>query len=337
MESSIQSRQLSSLEIDEVQSSSFGSARGIPLTSSWRIGMPWYGKNKHNINHGEEIPMDETHKYYGGLMKQATTSNASSTGGITSGEETSKICNHNASEKNELSSAPPCPEKARKNTRFGFGLGKAVGWNNNNNNRPKNSHSHRQQKRSRRIRGVTGLSTDDEDSVSDFQDNEWTPHDSAYGAACPVCGFIPKHIRKLIEFTIIMAMALGFVYLLVTTSIQINNDRQAAKENSGNSTSTSNNNGQLALDDDLYVEAYSNNNNQQQNGDGDDDDQVAYGGDGADADDDYYYNNMYGDIYTNDDDDDVYAAAGNNNNNYQYNNYYYNGDGRRNIRRRSRI
>lgn len=57
----------------------------------------------------------------------------------------------------------------------------------------------------------------------------------------------------MIEFSLITGMAIGFVYLLVTTSIHISNDR--TKFLNRNSTSTSDyRSGQIALDDDLYVE-----------------------------------------------------------------------------------
>jgi hypothetical protein len=151
---------------------------------------------------------------------------------------------------------------------------------------------------STRRRISMGLSNDDE-SVSDFDESEWTPQDSAYGAACPVCGFIPKHVRRLIEFSLLAGMILGFVYLLVTTSIQINNDRVEAKTQ--NSTSTSDyRGGQLALDDDLYV-AYNQNQNQNH------DDDQAY----VDVDD---YSNQY------------YNDDGSNNDDATYNNYNYNDD-----------
>jgi hypothetical protein len=93
----------------------------------------------------------------------------------------------------------------------------------------------------------------DAQSIADFDESEWTQQDSAYGAACPVCGFIPKHVRRMIEFSMIAGMVLGFVYLLVTTSIHITNDRNESMKS--NTTSLSDYyGGQVALDDDVYVE-----------------------------------------------------------------------------------
>jgi hypothetical protein len=141
---------------------------------------------------------------------------------------------------------------------------------------------------------VSHKAANEDDSLADFNESEWTQQDSAYGAACPVCGFIPKHVRRMIEFSMIAGMLLGFVYLLVTTSIHINNDRNGSVKN--NSTSSDYHGGQIALDDDLYVE-YSRNQN----------DDKAY----AAADDDANENNdvVVDDYYGNDDDifnDDMY-------------------------------
>jgi hypothetical protein len=93
------------------------------------------------------------------------------------------------------------------------------------------------------------------DSIGDFDSAEWTPPDSAYGAACPVCGWVPKHVRRMIEVSLIAGMVFGFVYLVVTTSMHINNERNAQKATENTtSISDSYNGGQIALDDDLYVE-----------------------------------------------------------------------------------
>jgi hypothetical protein len=146
-----------------------------------------------------------------------------------------------------------------------------------------------------------GLSSED-DSIADFDESEWTPQDSAYGAACPVCGFIPKHVRRMIEFSLIAIMVLGFVYLLVTTSIHITNDRNQGTKS--NSTSLSDyNGGQIALDDDMYVE-YNRNQN--------DDDLYAADDDGSNhnynADDDVSNRGNNDDLVY--DDDDYYNDDG---------------------------
>lgn len=77
----------------------------------------------------------------------------------------------------------------------------------------------------------------DEDSLADFDDSEWTPHDSSYGAAFPLCGWIPKRIRRLIEATMIGIVVFMLVYLVVTTSIKISGIHD--KSSSHNSGKTS--------------------------------------------------------------------------------------------------
>jgi hypothetical protein len=98
-----------------------------------------------------------------------------------------------------------------------------------------------------------------EDTISNFRSSEWTPHDSAYGAACPVCGSLPKHTRRMIEFSLIAGMVIGFVYLLVTTSIDLSNSKSTRTISGSNATASDEYiSGQIALDDDLYA-AYNRN------------------------------------------------------------------------------
>lgn len=121
-------------------------------------------------------------------------------------------------------------------------------------------------------------SQDSEDTISNFQPTEWTPQDSAYGAACPLCGCLSKRTRKLIEFSMIAGMFIGFVYLLVTTSINLTNSKSTKTLDGRNATASDQYvSGQIALDDDLYA-AYNNND------DGDDDAAA------VDNDDTVYYN-----------------------------------------------
>jgi hypothetical protein len=96
----------------------------------------------------------------------------------------------------------------------------------------------------------SGSSQAGPDSIADFDDSEWTPQDSAYGAAFPIFGCIPKQVRRFIEFTILALLLLGFVYLVVTTSIHITNERYAAKIADQNATVTT----ATAFEDDNYVE-----------------------------------------------------------------------------------
>lgn len=101
------------------------------------------------------------------------------------------------------------------------------------------------------------------DSTADFRDTEWTPPDSSYGAACPVCGCVPKNVRRMVEFSMIAAMVVAFVYLLITTSIDLSDERNRNRGGGGsNSTSThaatssGGGSGQSALTDDgFYIES----------------------------------------------------------------------------------
>jgi hypothetical protein len=49
------------------------------------------------------------------------------------------------------------------------------------------------------------------DPSSSSTDVEWTPEDSSYGAAIPVCGCIPKHIRRMIEYCLCIILLLSFI------------------------------------------------------------------------------------------------------------------------------
>ena len=173
-----------------------------------------------------------------------------------------------------------------------------------------------------------------DDSLIDFEDSEWTPQDSAYGAACPVCGWIPKEVRRMIEFTLIAVMVVGFVYLVVTTSIKINNERSKF-HTSNNSTSASDYRGQIVFDDDLYVENtnsgyYNNNNNNQGGGDDDtyaagDDDTYNTGDDDGGGDDTYDASSSYSN--TNNNDDDLSANGYYSGARYNSGGYYYSSGG----------
>lgn len=87
---------------------------------------------------------------------------------------------------------------------------------------------------------------DDNESLSDFK--EWTPPDSAYGAAFPICGWVPKHHRRLIEATIFALFVFVLVFFVVSTSIRVSLDR-----NSDSSQSSSGSN--KVSDDDYYIES----------------------------------------------------------------------------------
>ncbi len=100
----------------------------------------------------------------------------------------------------------------------------------------------------RRIKSVTSA---DEESIGDFSKSDWTPQDSAYGAACPVCGCIPKHMRRMIELSLIGLMVLVFLWMVVTLSSHISNvHRNAAVKN----TTDVYGGNVIGLNDDYYVE-----------------------------------------------------------------------------------
>lgn len=110
---------------------------------------------------------------------------------------------------------------------------------------------------SRESEARDGKRSKDEDSLADFDDAEWTPQDSAYGAAIPVCGWVPKRLRQGIEATLIAITVFALVYLVVTTSIQISEhkaDRSRANYNDTYFNSNKDYNNGLATDDDWYVE-----------------------------------------------------------------------------------
>lgn len=99
----------------------------------------------------------------------------------------------------------------------------------------------------------------DADSLADFKETEWTPQDSSYGAAIPLGGWIPKPIRRMIERTLLLVGTVCLVYLIVTTSIKVTDERRKnhnATKNyfySDGSETTDQVSGCLYLDDDKYV------------------------------------------------------------------------------------
>eukprot|EP00588_Corethron_pennatum_P009989 CAMPEP_0194267428 /NCGR_PEP_ID=MMETSP0169-20130528/1930_1 /TAXON_ID=218684 /ORGANISM="Corethron pennatum, Strain L29A3" /LENGTH=451 /DNA_ID=CAMNT_0039008259 /DNA_START=260 /DNA_END=1615 /DNA_ORIENTATION=- len=53
---------------------------------------------------------------------------------------------------------------------------------------------------------------------------DWTPEDSSYGAACPVCGCLPKRFRRLIEFSLYTALGFILIFVVVMFSIKLTED-----------------------------------------------------------------------------------------------------------------
>jgi len=87
-------------------------------------------------------------------------------------------------------------------------------------------------------------------SCSDFGEDEWTPQDSAYGAACPICGWIPKRTRQTIEMILILILMVLVIYGVITVSVHITELHRQGKSNSGDST---NDGSKVDRDDDFYV------------------------------------------------------------------------------------
>jgi len=169
----------------------------------------------------------------------------------------------------------------------------------------------------------------------DFRDDEWTPPDSSYGAAIPVGGWIPKNIRRLIEWTVIGSFIVAICYGVITTSIRIseehyNNSNRNRNNTAGNVDDDYN---ALGLDDDRYVEYQTNDDDVMKavyDDDASNNNDDAYAAKNGDDDNgnSYYYNNNDDSAYAanNDDasggDDD---AGGGSSNHYYY--YGYNKDG----------
>lgn len=90
---------------------------------------------------------------------------------------------------------------------------------------------------------------DGNSSIGDFDSSEWTPPDSSYGAAIPIAGWIPKRIRRDIEWTVSVILITLCAALIITTSMR----SERNKHNDAVYDTTSANNGGLDLDDDRYM------------------------------------------------------------------------------------
>jgi hypothetical protein len=94
-----------------------------------------------------------------------------------------------------------------------------------------------------------------EGDSGEFEEKDWTRADSSYGAAIPVAGWIPKAIRRTIEWTVIVSLLALFAFFVVTMSIRIRDDQ---------GVSTSNKDAKYGYDtgfgynDDGYVDKYKN-------------------------------------------------------------------------------
>ena len=139
---------------------------------------------------------------------------------------------------------------------------------------------------------------DDVVSISSQEEVDWTKVDSAYGAACPVFGCMPKPIRRAIETTLISFLFLSFILFFVIISVQLTNQHQG-----GHYNITANSN--LVTNDDYYV-SNSNHNN---------DDNTMH--------DDGYFNNFSASA-ADDDGNNYYADANDDSVNGDYKQYNYN-------------
>lgn len=300
--SSIRSNQVESFDIE----SESGSITGE--NSDWRLGMPWFSNNIHSNRdlRKNNVKTNEMHRYYGGIMKASGESSLGPT-------SPSSMASNN--------SRHFLPFRKTKKRSSVSKIGKDIedrkngidGCSKNVDNNQKAT------KRSSIINNednvsipITRTKSNTVDSIADFDESEWTPPDSSYGAACPVCGFVSKRVRQMIEMTLIAAMVFFLIYLVVTTSMKIADAhrREGRSDGSTASGATVDNSTNVVTDDDVYVENYNSN---------------IDGGNGDDAAvlDDYYIDDYNENEYGADDDGGSvpdYSQYYNSNNDYNSNN-----------------
>lgn len=97
---------------------------------------------------------------------------------------------------------------------------------------------------------------DEEDDLRDFEASEWTPPDSSYGAAIPVAGWIPKNIRRTIEWTLMGGLLAIVCFWIVRTSVRADTNNLSnssnSNRNSNHTTATNTSNSSSS-----YVNQYS--------------------------------------------------------------------------------
>jgi hypothetical protein len=310
--SSIRSNQVESFDIESESCSVTEENPG------WRLGMPWFNNNVHNKDL-RTSKKHEAHRYYGGIMK---ASGGSSTAPASPSPTSTTSNNSRHFRPFRKNSKRPSFSKN----------GKSYGKSINRHQKGTKNSSMINSKDNPSV-PIARTKSNTADSIADFDESEWTPPDSSYGAACPVCGFIPKRVRQMVEMTLIAAMVFFLIYLVVTTSMKIADAHRRSTANgsaadnysngnnynrTGSSSATSTN---VVTDDDVYVEKYSSNNN---NGGGNGDDAAVV--------DDNYNNDYSANEYGVDDDggsESDYSQNYNYNNNGN-NNQYYNGNSNRN-------
>lgn len=94
-------------------------------------------------------------------------------------------------------------------------------------------------------RRVTSTSTIRSQQSGDFHNADWTPQDSAYGAAFPFCGWIPKGLREAFERFLVAVALVILVYTIVTVGMKLTNGLTGSRTKSDATVYT---------DDDFYVE-----------------------------------------------------------------------------------
>mmetsp|Transcript_7999 Transcript_7999/g.11885 ORF Transcript_7999/g.11885 Transcript_7999/m.11885 type:complete len:157 (+) Transcript_7999:229-699(+) len=120
-----------------------------------------------------------------------------------------------------------------------------------------------------RHRSLEHKSSDDVTLVS----VDWTPQDSSYGAACPMCGWIPKKIRKKMEAVVIFSAIFLLIVFLIAGSLRLSSESTGKRSNSARWDEN--------FDDDLYADDYS----------------TSYNDDNVYSNDGYYGNYQYADNY----------------------------------------
>jgi len=296
--SSIRSNQVASFDIESESASAAGENPG------WKLGMPWLTNNSNKSPKPNNQKNQELHRYYGGIMK---ASGESSTGPASPSSTTSSSSRHFRPFRKTNKTKSPTKSVKTKGTQ-------------KDNQKSTKTEKTKRDKDSLTV-PIARSKSSTGDSIADFDDSEWTPPDSSYGAACPLCGCIPKRVRQMIEMTLITAMVFFLIYLVVRTSMKVADaHRQGGgstgsaadsyfKRGSYNRTGTSSSSStNVVTDDDVYVEKYSYNDDV-----GNTDDATAV--------DDKYDDDSSDDKYG--DDDNANGGSGNRNNNRNYNNYGY--------------
>ena len=89
---------------------------------------------------------------------------------------------------------------------------------------------------------VQTLSMQSTMTENEFNERDWTPQDSSYGAAFPFCGWVPKSKRQLIEKVMIALAGLFVIYVITTIAMLLTSDRRSSSSYKNDD-----------IDDDFYV------------------------------------------------------------------------------------